>query len=308
MQRFRPTSRSETLSNKALNHLDQRRFMPPGERRRVLRVAGALGMDEEARRALDRLLALAAERRVGVAGEFMPDDGVAGLLSARGIVEHLDEQDFFKVRWVATPYCGIAPRQRREWEDAGVALEDFTSAQVRRAQISVGLLRLEGAQTLVIGRHDDPESQVIAGGGGSKIIEDTTDTARLAFSPAFGAVCQSTLSPRRVSWLAQQLRMRYRDARMTILDTVSPAMARREEALEKLLVECELAVVVGRPGEASCEALVETALRRGRAAVVVANASDLKKVDLSGNPAIALTAGAFALDAAIHEVVQALVG
>lgn len=282
--------------------------MPPATGRPVMQVARVLGMDDEVRAALARLLAIAETRKVGVVGEFMPDDGVSALLAERGIGENLDEADFFKVRRVGIPFCGIPPRKRREWEEAVVNLEDFTSAQVRRAQISLGLLRLEGAQTLVIGRHDDPESQAIAGGGGTKIIEDTTDTARLVFSPAFGVVCQTTLSPRRIMWLSQQLRMRYRDARVTILETVSPSMMRREEALEDLMAHCDLAVIVGRPGEASCEALAETALRRGRAAVIVRGPQELEKADLSGNPKIALSAGAFALDSTVRAVAQALVG
>jgi 4-hydroxy-3-methylbut-2-enyl diphosphate reductase IspH len=296
------------LSNKAITDLNDRRFMPPAERRRVVRVAGVLGMDDEVRAALSRLLALAESRRIGVAGRFMPDDGVSKLLAERGVLEDLDEADFFKVRRVIIPFCGIPPRKRREWEEAAVDMEDFTAAPVRRAQISLGLLRLEGAQTLVIGRHDDPESQAIAGGGGTKIIQDTMDTARLVFSPAFGVVCQTTLSPRRIMWLSQQLRMRYRDARVTILETVSPSMLRREEALEALMAHCDLAVIVGRPGEASCEALAETALRRGRAAVIVRGPQDLESVDFSGNPKVALSAGAFALDETIRAVAQELVG
>ena len=166
---------------------------------------------------------------------------------------------------------------------------------------------MEGAQGLVIGRHEDPESLALAGGQpGTKILEDTTDTARLEFAPAFGVVCQTTLSPRRVSWLVQQLRFRYRDSRVTFLNTVSPAMARREEALGKLLVTSDKVVIVGWAGEASCEALMETALRRGKPAVVVEGPGDLRAEDFAGHPRLALTAGAFALDETIRAVAEAL--
>ena len=91
------------------------------------------------------------------------------------------------------------------------------------------------------------------------------------------------------------------------METISPSMVRREEALEKILVNCDLAVIVGCPGEASCEALTETALRRGRAATIVRGPQDLENVDLSGNPKIALSAGAFALDDTIRDVARAIV-
>lgn len=307
MQRFRPASRPDTLCHKALTSLDEKRFMAPAERKGVLQVAGFLGMDEVTRAAMGRLFALAESRKTGVAGRFMPDDGVSARLAERGIVEDVDEADFFRFRRVVIPYGGISLRQRRDWEERGYPLEDFSAPQVRRAQVALGLLGIEGARGLVIGRHDDAESLALAGGSpGTKILEDTTDTARLEFAPAFGAVCQTTLSPRRVAWLVQQLRFRYRDARVTFLDTISPSMATREEALEKLLVTCERVVIVGRAGEASCEALMEAALRRGKPALVVAGPDELKADDFTGNPRVALTAGAFALDETIRAVAEAL--
>ena len=128
------------------------------------------------------------------------------------------------------------------------------------------------------------------------------------FNPTYGVVCQTTLSPRRVAWLVQQLRFRYRDAQVTFLDTVSPSMSQREEALEKLLPGCDRVVIVGKAGEASSEALVETALRCGKTAVVVGGVQDLNAVDLSGKPRIALCSGAFAMDESIRAVAEELLG
>jgi 4-hydroxy-3-methylbut-2-enyl diphosphate reductase IspH len=292
-----------------MGDLAEKRFMPRAASRPELRIAATLGMDDNARAALDRVALLAKSGKVGVAGRFMPDGGVSARLASLGISENVEEADFFKFRTIVTPYCGISSRQRRDWQAAGYPLEDLTSPQVRRAQVALGLLRMEGAQALVIGRHEDPESQAISGGSsGARILEDTTDTARLVFSPAFGAVCQTTLSPRRVSWLAQQLRLRWRDAKVTFLDTVSPAMTVREEALERLLLVCDRVVIVGEPGESSCEALAEAALRRGKPALVVATPEELPAAEIRGAEKIALTAGGFATDEAIREVAGALVG
>lgn len=272
-----------------------------------MRIASSLGMDDEGRVALERLCRLGKARKTAVAGQFMPDAGVSARLASLGIVEQVEEADFFKYRAVVIPYCGISARQRREWEEAGHPLEDFTASQVRRAQVALGLLKMEGSQPLVIGRHEDAESLAISGGSSAtKIIQDTTDTARLLFAPAFGVVCQTTLSPRRVSWLVQQLRLRWRDARVTFLDTVSPAMVAREEALERLLVDCNKVIIVGETGEASCEALLETALRRGKTATVVASPDELEAIVFQPNEKVALTAGAFATDEAIRAVAAAL--
>ncbi|MCU0751335.1 MAG: hypothetical protein MUF13_17490, partial [Akkermansiaceae bacterium] len=158
MQRFHPTSRPSTLPHKAIQAIDDRRFMPPASRKITLRIAERLGMDSDARAALDRLRVLARTRKTAVAGVFMPDAGISALLAAEGIAERVEEADFSRFRQVVVPYCGIASRTRRDWEEAEHVLEDLTAPQVRRAQVALGLLKMEGAQPLVIGRHEDPET------------------------------------------------------------------------------------------------------------------------------------------------------
>lgn len=308
MQRFHPSSRPTTLHDKVIQEISDQRFMPPTAAKPELRIARTLGMDTDAREALARLLALAKSQRVAIPGQFMADEGLSIQLAEAGIAENVDEADFFRFTRVVIPYRGISSRRRRDWETAGHRLEDFTSPKVRRAQVALGLLKMEGAQTLVIGYHEDPETLAMAGTSpGTKIIEDTTDTARLLFAPAFGVVCQTNLSPRKMTWLVQQLRHRYRDARVTFLDTISPAMAAREEALESLLVDCTLAVIAGDRGESSCEALAETALRRGKQAVIVSNPGDIDSTVVGAHRKIALTAGAFASDQAIRSIAESLV-
>ncbi len=271
----------------------------------TVRLAGTFGMDADARSALAKLETLSRSGSTGVAGVFMPDPGVSRKLAGLGVAEGVEEADFFRYRRIVIPFTGTSPKKRREWEKAGVPLADLTAPLVRRAQVALGLLRMDGAQALVIGRHHDPETKgLLAGNPGARVIEDTTDTARLTFSPSFGAVCQTTLSPRRVAWLVQQLRHRYNDAKVTFLDTASPAMAARDQALEKIITTCDRVVIVGRKGEASTEALAETALRKGKASLIVSGAAGLEEIGRGER--IAVSAGAFVLDAAVREVVDTL--
>ncbi len=305
MRRFYPTPRASALHDKVLSELTRNRFQA-GAGGVDLRIAMQLGMDETAREALERLERVGSARKIAVVGRFMPDRGVSAKLAELGIQEEVDEADFFRFRTVGIPFSGVPARQRREWERDGRELEDFTSPQVKRAQAALGMLKGDGAQGLVIGHHDDAETEAISGGGGACVLENTTDTSRLRFAPSFGAVCQTTLSPRRVSWLVQQLRLRWKDARVTFLDTVSPAMVAREEALERLLVACDRVVIVGESGESSCEALAEAAAREGRQVQIVANPSELAAVDFARRERVALTAGAFATDDAVLGVAMAL--
>ncbi|MCF7732495.1 MAG: hypothetical protein K9N23_12460 [Akkermansiaceae bacterium] len=285
----------------------ERKSSQPAARRTGLRIATHCGMDPEVRAALAALESLARDGRVAVAGTFMPDPGVSARLAALGIHEQVEEPDFFRYRQVVIPYAGLSPTDRKRWSEAEIPLVDLSSAHVRRAQVALGLLRMEGAQPLVIGRHGDPETLALAATNpGTKIIQDTTDTARLLFSPAFGVVCQTTLSPRKVAWLLAQLRMRYRDATVTFLDTTAPSMKTRGQALEEMLDWCDAVVVVGQPGESTCEALTESADRRGRPAVVTPDADSFDPAALANARRVALTAGGFATDAAIRAVHQLL--
>lgn len=257
-------------------------------------MAAVLGMDGETREALERVERLAAEGPVAIPGVFMRDQALRAQLRALGVIEEADEADFHRARAVALPFAGVAARDKRRWQEGGWKVVDTRSPHVRRAQVALGLLRLEGAQTLVIGRHDDPETHALAADfPGTLILEDTTDIARLRYSPAFGAVCQTTLSPRKVAWLSQQLKLRYRDARMSFLDTVSPGMAVRERALESLCEWCDGVAVVGDAGEASVEALLEAARRRGKPAMVISDENDLDFSGLEECRKIAMSAGVF---------------
>jgi 4-hydroxy-3-methylbut-2-enyl diphosphate reductase len=275
----------------------------------LVRLAPVFGMDVEARSALWQLETLAKTDRLAVAGRFMPDPEISRKLREYGVTEDVMEEDFPHYSRVVVPFSGVSSVKRKTWEKSGARLVDLTSPQVKRAQVALGLLRMDGAQPLVIGRHQDPESIGLAGGiSGTRILEDTTDTARLGFAPSFGVVCQTTLSPRRVSWLVQQLRHRYNDAKVTFLNTLTPGMAARERALEKLMAQSDRVVIVGEAGEASCDALAETALRKGRTAEIVATAAEANQLRTTCGERIALTAGAFALDETIRAVADALIG
>ena len=85
-------------------------------------------------------------------------------------------------------------------------------------------------------------------------------------------------------------------------------MIAREEALERLLLDCERVVVVGETGESSCEALVETASAPGQAGTGRGDPDELDAGDFRAREKVALTAGAYATDEAIRAVAGALAG
>lgn len=274
-----------------------------------LRVASFMGMDRDARRSLERLSAAAVGQRVGVAGRFMPDAGVSRYLAERGIVEQVEAADGFKYGQVFAPYHGVGSRERQEWQEAGVdLLEDALSPRVQEAQKALENMGRRGQLGLVIGCHDESESVALCGAGlSTRIIENTTDTARLRYAPAFGVVCHTQISQRRVKWLLEQLRLRYRDARITYANTLSAGMIMRLQAMEKLVPGADHVVIVGEPGEVSCESLKEEAWRHGKSATIVRGPEDCRSAEIAARQVV-LTAGAYATDAIVCAVARTLVG
>src|SRR6478609_8208484 len=96
MQRFHPTPRPNTLHDKVKTDLAEMHDTPPTAKRPEVRIATALGMDHDARAALERIAVLAKSRKIAVAGRFMPDVGVSAHLASLGIAENVEAADFFR--------------------------------------------------------------------------------------------------------------------------------------------------------------------------------------------------------------------
>lgn len=307
MRRFQPDRRNLSLHNKVRETLAEQRFLQGGNRL-FTKAAPVFGMDAEAREAWEKITELAASGRTAVAGAFMPDAGLSARLAAVGVVENISPDEARNFRNVVIPFTGMTVGARKNWKDAGVSLTDFTAPQIRRAQTALSLSKLDGSRGVVIGMHGDAEAITLASfARDAVVIEDTTDTARLPFSPSFGVVCQTTLSPRKADWLHQQFRMRWRDAKVQYTNTTTPAMRSREEAMEQNLDDCDIVLIVGDKLEASVRALGETALRKNKPYYVIEEPEEVEMLPFPAARKALLTAGAFTHDDAIQRVAARLV-
>ena len=138
------------------------------------------------------------------------------------------------------------------------------------------------------------------------MVEDAEEASLLPFAPKFGIVCQTRITRRHATVMAEALRLRHADSRMVFLDTTSLAMLERERSVEALSRWAESIIVAGDAKEASVRALIETARRLGLPAKAVADAGALEPRDYAGVGRIGLTAGEFSPDAVVEAITARL--
>jgi 4-hydroxy-3-methylbut-2-enyl diphosphate reductase len=265
------------------------------------------GHGSETREALARLETRLKRGPVTVLGPLAPDVALCELFRRRGALEGDPLEFRSPTHTVVVPLCGLPRETRKRWKESGHELFDLTLPSVRRAQTSLNLLTLEHSKPLVAGFRDDAESAAIAGEAkGSTVVEDAEEASLLPFAPKFGIVCQTRITRRHASLIAEALRLRHPDSRMAFLDTTSLAMLERERSVEGLSRWAESIIVAGDAKEASVRALIETARRLGLPATAVADAGALDPREFSGIGRIGLTAGEFSPDAVIEAIAARL--
>ncbi|MDB6078484.1 MAG: putative hydroxymethylbutenyl pyrophosphate reductase, partial [Akkermansiaceae bacterium] len=272
-----------------------------------IRVAPNIGHGPGLRAALAQLELRLQRGALTIAGPLGPNEALCEHYRKLGLRE-ADPWTFrAATRIVVVPPRGLAKSVKQGWKDAGHELLDLTLPEVRRAQTSLQLLAAEGCRPVVAGLADDPEALAIAGDlKGFAIAGDADEAARLAFSPKFGVVAQPGFSPRRARMIAEALKQRHRDARVTFLDTTAPGMAERERCVEGLSRWADFVMVIGEGSDASARALIESAQRLGLPSALIHEPDQLEASGVSGCRRVLVTAGeytpGFCVDALVSGV------
>lgn len=270
---------------------------------REVRRAAVLGMSQETRDAWGLLLRRLSQGPLTLMGAPGPNRVLLDRARRAGALEGGLEDACAPTRRIAVPLTGAAPQQRKLWKEAGHELIDLTLPVIRRAHVTMNLLRAEGCRLILVGHPGDPECQAITGNTrGVAVVESADEAFDLSFAPRTGVVFQTSISSQRARTIVEALRSRHRDSRVQVLDTLSPAAVQRETALRKLARESDLLLIVADPADASGRALYETARWLGRPARIIHHLNDLEPGELHGFRHIGLSAGEFTTDEEIEAV------
>jgi 4-hydroxy-3-methylbut-2-en-1-yl diphosphate reductase len=272
--------------------------------------ADVMGMCFGVRDALQVIGQVPEPQRVTIHGELVHNEAVLTDLRKRGFHMHgEDERRALPVtETVLITAHGVSQAERRRLESAGKRLVDTTCPLVARAHHAALKLQAEGYHVLVIGRRGHVEVEGIVGDLHDFDIVESPDDVREYGARRLGIMCQTTAQAAHVERIRAAVAARNPGAEIRFIDTVCHPTKDHQKALDRLLDQVDMMVVVGGRNSNNTRQLVARCHDRGVPAVHIQSAADLRSDSFAGVATVGLTAGTSTLDATIEEVHETLVG
>jgi len=205
---------------------------------------------------------------------------------------------------------GVSQEVRKEAESRGLTIFDATCPLVTKVHIEVAKMRKEGREIIMIGHHGHPEVEGTMGQseGGMYLVETVDDVQKLQVADAdmLAFVSQTTLSVDDTIEIIAALKARFPSISEPKKGDICYATTNRQEAVKFMAPQVDLVLVVGSPNSSNSNRLREVAEKKGVAAYMVDNASQIKPEWLEGRQRIGVTAGASAPEILVQEVISSL--
>ncbi len=210
---------------------------------------------------------------------------------------------------------GVAKSVREEAARRGLRVFDAICPLVTKVHMEVGHYQKEGRECILIGHAGHPEVEGTLGQyrradgkGGMYLVESVEDVWNLRVkNPDFLAfVTQTTLSMDDTAEVIDALRKRFPNIAGPKKEDICYATQNRQDAVKKLVKQCELILVVGSQTSSNSTRLKEIAEKQGLAAYLIDNADEIKREWLQGIKTVGVTAGASAPEVLVEQVVARL--
>ena len=302
MPSIRPESRSPCLVGRSQAKRSPYNFMM-----KIL-LAEHFGICFGVRDAIAQAEKLAASGPLTILGELVHNPVVCERLSALGVEEASTQpNEPAKIGKLMFTAHGVSDRVREAWRESGHSIADATCPLVRRAHTHLQALVAAGYFPVVIGRPGHVEVRGLTEDfSEAVVIEGPADLASLPPRPRYGIVSQTTQPIDRVRQLVDLIRQAHPDAEVRFVDTVCKPTKDRQEALQQLLIDADLIVVVGGRTSNNTRQLVETCRAAGKRALHVERAEELIASDFSKVATIGVTAGTSTLRETVEAVIARL--
>jgi len=209
---------------------------------------------------------------------------------------------------------GVSSAVEREARERGFSVFDATCPLVTKVHLEVARYAREGRDVVLIGHAGHPEVEGTMGrfetdrGGQIHLVESVEDASRLVVRnpETLAFVTQTTLSVDDTAAIVEALRRRFPKLQAPRLEDICYATQNRQDAVKKLLEQCDVLVVVGSAASSNSNRLRELGERAGVASYLVDGADDLREEWFRGRQAVGITAGASAPDVLVRQVVERL--
>jgi 4-hydroxy-3-methylbut-2-enyl diphosphate reductase len=205
---------------------------------------------------------------------------------------------------------GVPPRVRQVTRLLNLRVIDATCPLVTKVHLEAQRFAREGRTIVLIGHRDHqeivgtsgeaPEQTLIVGSVEEVDCLEVPDPSKLAY------LSQTTLSLYDTQEIVDRLKQRFPQIVGPASSDICYATQNRQEAVEQVAQEVELILVVGSANSSNSNRLVEVAQRKGVAARLIEDESDLRPDWFKGISSVALTAGASAPEVLVQQVSERL--
>jgi 4-hydroxy-3-methylbut-2-enyl diphosphate reductase len=195
---------------------------------------------------------------------------------------------------------GVATAVEREAARRRLQVFDATCPLVTKVHLEVARFAREARDVLLIGHAGHPEVEGTTGrfdasfGGSITLIQDLEDVAQLQVRDPerLAFVTQTTLSVDDTATIVEALRTRFPQVQAPKREDICYATQNRQDAVKKLLAQCDLLIVVGSQTSSNSNRLRELAEKAGIPGYLVDDADDLSREWFEGKATVGVTAGA----------------
>tara|TARA_R110002096_G_scaffold414793_2_gene616073 strand:+ start:93 stop:1034 length:942 start_codon:yes stop_codon:yes gene_type:complete len=210
---------------------------------------------------------------------------------------------------------GVAKAVREEAARRQLRVFDAICPLVTKVHMEVGKYQEDGRESILIGHAGHPEVEgtlgqytVKDGRGGMYLVESVQDVEKLEVKdPEYLAfVTQTTLSMDDTAEIIDALRKRFPKIAGPKKEDICYATQNRQDAVKRLLENCDLILVVGSQTSSNSTRLKEIAEKQGIPAYLIDNADEIRTEWLTGKLSVGVTAGASAPEVLVEQVVEKL--
>ena len=247
---------------------------------------------------------LAEDGPLTILGELVHNPVVRERLALRGIREGALDRASAQTPQVMITAHGASDRKREEWRTTGFDVADGTCPLVRHAHKQLGLLVSLGCFPVVIGKRGHVEVQGLIGDFPEAcVVENEADIPLLPHRASYGVIAQTTQPVEKVRALVEAIRGAMPQSEVRFTDTVCQPTKNRQNALRKLIADCDTMVVVGGHNSNNTIQLVTAARTAGLTVFHIERAEELEPAWFRDAENVGLTAGTSTLKetvAAVH--------
>jgi 4-hydroxy-3-methylbut-2-en-1-yl diphosphate reductase len=209
---------------------------------------------------------------------------------------------------------GVSSAVEEEARIRRLTVFNATCPLVTKVHMEVQRYAREGRDVILIGHAGHPEIEGTLGrfdasfGGRIHLVQNIADVAALAVRDPqrLALVTQTTLSVDDTAELVAGLHARFPQMATPRHEDICYATQNRQDAVKKLLEQCDVLIVVGSRTSSNSNRLRELADRAGVPGYLVDGPEDLRAEWFEGKRAVGVTAGASAPEVLVRQVIEQL--